>query len=162
MKFIAALILSFTATRASAEEIFLESRHEHSKRIAVFEDDERVAYLYLTKPRTQRPERDAIVYTRLAPGAGAIQEKGSTPLLTQDLASETARIEKPDAREFSFSWSSDGNAVAILRNGIPMAFTAASEKFGYSKAVSKSSKLVNAWDQARYDALFAGVAQPRR
>lgn len=161
MKFILALILCLAGTPAMAQGFFLESRHEGSKRFAIFEDDERVAYLYLTKPGTQQPERDAITYSRVEPVNSldwdANLKRGDAPMLTKELASQTARIEKPVEREFSFLWSRDGNAVAILRNGVPMAFTSASERFGYSKAVNKSSKLVNAWDQTRYDALFAGV-----
>lgn len=159
MKLFPALILCMAAAPAMAGGWFLESRNHTSQRFAVFEDDEKVAYLYLTKPGSQQPERDAIAYTRVAPVDSAdfnsSEQRGRTPLLTKDLASRTARVDNPAEREFSFAWSGDGNAVALLRNGEPIAFASALERFGYSKAVRKSSKLVNAWDQARYDALFA-------
>ncbi|HEY8026016.1 MAG TPA: hypothetical protein VIF60_15725 [Burkholderiaceae bacterium] len=104
------------------------------------------------------PEKDAIAYTRIAPAAkinwSEIKASGSIPPLTQDLASDRAIIKNPLAREFSFHWSSDGNAVALLRNGEPIAFAVASEKYGHSNAIAKSSQLANAWDERRYKAVF--------
>lgn len=156
-RLVAALLLSFGAT-AMAQGLFLQSRHEVSKRFAVFEDDERVAYLYLTKPGTQQPEKDAIAYCRIKPidrvEWEAIKQTGGTPMLMKELASEAAVVEKPIEREFSFKWSRDGNAVALLRNGVPIAFASAAEKFGYSKAVAKASPLASAWDQVKYESLF--------
>jgi len=115
-------------------------------------------YLYLTKPGTQQPERDAIAYMRISPVERAdwerIQKTGETPLLSKDLASAEAQITNPAAREFSFRWSRDGNAVALLRNGVPIAFASISDRYGYSKAVSKDSPMASAWNQAKYDATF--------
>jgi hypothetical protein len=51
-------------------------------------------------------------------------------------------------------WSADGNAVALLRNNLPIAFASTTEKYGYSKAVAKPSGLANPWDQQRYEAIF--------
>lgn len=141
-----------------AQGFFLESHNKISKRHAVFEDDERVAYLYLTKAGTQQPEKDAIAYSRIKPidrvEWEAIKKTGGTPLLLKELASETAVVEKPAEREFSFKWSHDGTAVALLRNGVPIAFASAAEKFGYSKAVAKDSLLANTWNQAKYESIF--------
>jgi hypothetical protein len=152
-----ALLFSFGAS-AMAQGLFLQSRHEVSKRFAVFEDDERVAYLYLTKPGTQQPEKDAIAYSRIEPVDRveweAIKKTGGTPMLMKELASEAAVVKMPIEQEFSFKWSRDGNAIALLRNGAPIAFASASEQFGYSKAVAKASPLANAWDQVKYESLF--------
>ena len=154
----AALLYVFTAS-AMAQSIFLTSVHPTSKRSAVLEDDSKVAYLYLTAPGTQRPEKDAIVYSRVPPVSKVdweqIKQTGTTPMLRQDIASSTAVLVAPQEREFSFKWSRDGNSVAVLRSGTPMAFATMSERFGYSKAVSVSSPLANAWDQSKYTSLFA-------
>lgn len=155
---LAALFYLFTAS-AMAQGIFLTSSHPVSRRVAILEDDTEVAYLYLTAPETQRPEKDAIVYTRVPPVSKVnwerIRQTGETPMLREDLASSTAILLAPQEREFSFKWSHDGNSVAVLRNGIPMAFATMSERFGYSKAVSVSSPLANAWNQPKYTSLFA-------
>lgn len=158
MRLLIALFFLASGAPSMAQELFLQSRNPVSNRLAVFEDDARVAYLYLTRPGTPQPERDAIAYMRIQPISRAEWEAAKksrgTPMLLKDLASPAAVIEKPVEREFSFKWSPDGNSVAILRNGAPLAFASMAEKFGYSKAVSKTSPLANAWDQARYDALF--------
>lgn len=141
-----------------AKDIFVHSHNPTSNRLAVFQDDESVAYLYLTKPGTQKPEKDAIAYSRVPLVAkvdwSKIKETGETPHLSQDIASSTAVVKNPLESEFSFKWSTDGHAVALFRNSVPIAFASASDKFGYSKAVAKSSPLANAWDQKRYEALF--------
>ncbi|RLJ37531.1 hypothetical protein C8C98_1247 [Acidovorax sp. 106] len=141
-----------------AKDIFVHSHNQTSNRQAVFQDDESVAYLYLTRPGTQKPEKDAIAYSRVPLVAevnwSKVNETRETPLLSQDIASSTALVENPLEADFSFKWSTDGHAVALLRNSIPIAFASASDKFGYSKAVAKSSPLANAWDQKRYEALF--------
>lgn len=150
--------LASIASLSVAKDIFIHSQNPISDRLAIFQDDERTAYLYLTKPGTQRPERDAIAYSRvpLVPRVdwARIKETGEPPPLSQDIASPNAILKNPTEAEFSFKWSADGHAVALLRNGHPIAFAVASEKFGYSKAVAKSSPLANAWDQIRYEALF--------
>lgn len=136
-----------------AEDIFIHSHNAVSDRLAILDDDRRVAYLYLTKPGTQKPEKDAIAYSRVAPVTkldwAEAAKTGGTPLLSQELASTSAVISDPIAGEFSFRWSRDGQSVALLRNGVPIAFASASEQFGYSKAVAKSSPLANAWSQDR-------------
>ncbi|WP_426323486.1 hypothetical protein [Pseudoduganella sp. R-43] len=152
------LVLLLWSSIALAKDIFIHSHHPVSKRFAIFEDNETVAYLYLTKPGTQRPEKDAVAYSRVPPAPevdwNVIGQTGEVPPLPRDVASSQALIRNPREQEFTFKWSSSGEAVALLRSGVPIAFAAASEKFGYSKAVSKSSHLANAWDQKRYDAIF--------
>jgi hypothetical protein len=144
---------------AMTEEIFLESHSPVSKRYAVLEDNGQIAFLYLTEPGRPRPMKDAVVYMRIPPDGEvdweSIKKTGATPLLRKDLASPTAVIKNPKASEFKFKWSIDGESVAVLRNGEALAFATVKERFGYSRAVSVSSPLGNAWDQARYIGLFS-------
>lgn len=141
-----------------AEEMFLQSQSPVSKRLAVLEDDGRVAFLYLTEPSIPKPVKDAIVYMRVQPIDAVdwerIKKTGDTPLLRRDLASPSAVITNPKAPEFSFNWSTDGESVAVLRNGQPLAFASAKNQYGYSRAVSVTSPLAIAWDEARYTTLF--------
>lgn len=141
-----------------AEDIFVSSHNAVSNRFAVFEDNEEVAFLYLTEAGSQKPIKDAIAYSRVPPVEkidwAKIKETGDVPPLEKDLASPEAVIYSPLEKEFSFEWSADGNSVALLRNGSPICFISTREKFGYSRAVSKSSNLANAWDQDTYERLF--------
>lgn len=141
-----------------ADDIFITSHNTSSNRYAVFEDNEKVAYLYLTEAGKPKPIKDAIAYSRVPPVSKInwkkIKKTGDIPPLTRDVASAQGVIQSPSEDEFSFKWSAQGNAVALLRNGKPIAFTSSSEKFGYSRAVTKSSRLAYAWDQNKYAAIF--------
>lgn len=143
---------------AMAEEIFIESQSPVSSRYAVLEDDGKVAFLYLTEVGVPKPTRHVFVYSRIQPVDRVdwerVRESGETPLLRKDVASPSAVIETPRAAEFSFRWAQDGESVAVLRNGLPLAFATSKEPFGYSRAVSVNSPLANAWNKERYASLF--------
>lgn len=155
---ISTFLILLASHAAMAEEIFLDSQSPVSKRYAVLEDNGTIAFLYLTEPGVPKPMKDAVVYMRIPPIEAVdwerIKKTGDTPLLRRDLASLNAVIKDPKASEFTFKWSTDGESVAVLRNGHPLAFASVKERFGYSRAVSVSSPLANAWDQVRYSGLF--------
>jgi hypothetical protein len=152
------LLVVYLSGAAMAEEIFIHSYSPVSARLAILDDNQRVAYLYLTARGTQKPERDVIAYTRVAPTTtpdwAEMAKNGDAPLLPKEFASPVAVIPAPVASEFSFKWSRDGVSVALLRNGQPIAFASLSDRLGYSKAVAKSGALANAWSQERYDKIF--------
>ncbi|NHQ85562.1 hypothetical protein HA050_05450 [Iodobacter sp. HSC-16F04] len=141
-----------------AKDIFISSHNAISNRFAIFEDNEKIAFMYLTESGSQKPVKDAIAYSRIPPIAKVdwdrIKQYGDAPLLEQSMASSDAVIANPLEKDCSFRWSKDGHAVAILRNGKPIAFTSATERFGFSKAVSKLSHLANVWDQKKYESFF--------
>lgn len=144
--------------KAMADQIFLSSENAVSGRTAILEDDGQVAYLYLTAPSSAKIERDVILYMRIQPITEVewkkIMATTSTPRLTIKIASTTAVIEDPAEHEFEFCWSQDGNSVAALRHGMPLGFTSATERLGYSKAVAVTSPFASFWEQAKYDAIF--------
>jgi len=154
-------ILFGISMNSIAKEIFIDSHNPISQRFAIFEDNEQVAYLYLTERGSQKPIKDAIAYSRkpLIPKVDwkKIEETGEAPPLSMDVASSQAIIASPLESEFAFKWAKDGNSVALLRNGQPIAFASATEKYGYSKAISKTNPLANPWDQKLYDKLFRNV-----
>lgn len=53
-----------------AEDIFISTHNAISNRFAVFEDNEKVAFLYLTEVGSQNPIKDAIAYSRVPPVKG--------------------------------------------------------------------------------------------
>lgn len=158
LRMLAFTILIAAPGLSMAEDIFIFSHNAVSNRFAVFEDNEKVAFLYLTEVGSQKPIKDAIAYSRVPPVENVdwakIKETGDIPPLEKGLASAEAVIPYPLEKEFSFKWSADGSAVALLRNGSPICFTSAHDKFGYSRAVSKSSNLANVWDQKAYEYIF--------
>jgi hypothetical protein len=157
---IAVLIASFFINGiCMAEGIFIHSHSDVSGRFAVLDETEQVAFLYLSKPRTQEPEKDAIAYMRVSPPKNVdwkeLAKSGMPPVLSEEFASSNAIIPSANENQFSFVWSADGNSTALIYNGLPIAFVSISEGIGYSKAVSKENKLTNPWNQALYDKLFS-------
>lgn len=141
-----------------AEGIFIHSHSAASNRFAILDETDKVAFLYLTKPGEQSPSKDAIAYMRVKPPVNfdwkADASKGEPPLLPAKLASEKAVITGTSEADFSFKWSSDGNAVALSYKNEPIAFVVASEPTGFSKAVSIDNALTNAWNQVLYTKHF--------
>jgi hypothetical protein len=152
------LLSALWPAQALAEKVYLHSQHPASQRIAMLDDDEKVAYLYLTQPSAERPERDAVAYSRvpLVPKVDwqRVKKTGAPPPLSADIASRQAIVAAPEAKEFSFRWSADGHSVALLRNGEPIALATMRDRLGYSKAVAKPSRLANPWNQKRYAELI--------
>jgi hypothetical protein len=139
-------------------EIFLEHQHATSRRLAVLEADGRCAWLYLTEPGSRRPEKDAFVYS---PGlladserAKAEAKEGLPPSLAAAFASERAVIGDARGEEFAFRWSAEGQGVAVLRKGEPIAMIVPGSKYGYSKALARSGPYGEPWDQPTYDRVF--------
>lgn len=141
----------------AAGGLFLQSQHHQSRRYAILEDDGRMAYLYLTERGQRVPVRDAVVYTR-APLARAQDwasvRRGAPPELSLDIASPSAVVPFPKASEFSFRWAPDGESVALLRKGAPVAMASMRHKLGHSRAVYVPSPLAKPWDADAFAALF--------
>jgi hypothetical protein len=157
-RWMAALGLALACLAAQAGPgLFLQSQHHQSRRYAILEDDGRIAYLYLTERGERMPVRDAVVYTR-APLAKAQDwdrvKRGAPPELSLDIASPSAVVPFPKASEFSFRWAADGESVAILRKGSPVAMASIRYKLGHSKAVFVPSPLANPWDAGAFSTLF--------
>lgn len=152
------LTLQALGGTAEAQGLYLQSASPISHRSAVLEDDGVVAYLFLCKPGTLVPEREVIAYSRLPPTPKIdwqwVKRTGEMAPISQDIATATAVIPRPAAAEFSFRWSKDGNAVALIRNGTPLAFAEASHATGHSKAVAKANPLGNPWNQLTYESIF--------
>ena len=107
----------------SDENLFLEHKHPASRRLAVLEDDGTSAWLYMTEPDSRKPVADAWVYNRIAaPPAEAIKSyRGGPPPAAQGYASKAALCEDPSSHEWSFLWSEEGESVAVVRDGQPVA-----------------------------------------
>ena len=142
-----------------AEGIFIHSHNEKSNRFAILDETDEVAFLYITKQGTQKPEKDAIAYMRIIPPDDAdwktMAESGKPPVLSKNLASSNAVISQANESAFSFEWSNDGNSVSLHYKNEPIALVSTSKKIGYSKAVAKDNSLTNSWNQSLYNELFS-------
>jgi hypothetical protein len=62
-----------------------------------------------------------------------------------DYASDSALCHIPHEHEWSFVWSTDGESVAIAKDGMPIACIVAAQKPGYSRALIKEGPWGNTW-----------------
>ena len=102
---VAAVIL-FACATALAQDIFLQEQSPVSRRYAIFEDDGKTAYLYLTRPGELKPIKEAVAYSRVPPVLKMdwehVKRTGDTPQLPADLAGPGAVVESPKSSEFQF------------------------------------------------------------
>jgi hypothetical protein len=143
---------------SDADGFLLDRQHPGSLRYAILEASARCAWLYLTVPENYRVERDAFVFS---PGPLVTRDEavgsaslGEAPPLSVDYATPEAVL--PDARRehFAFRWSDDGQSVAVLYQGNPIAMIVAGAERGYSRALSRSGPFGFPWDSEVYDATF--------
>lgn len=138
------------------EPLFLNNEHPVSRRLAVLEDDGTSVWLYLTETGTRQPVADAWVCNRIAaPPTEAIKSyRGGPPPAAQGYASASALCEDPLAHDWSFHWSSDGEAVAVVKDGRTVAFAAIGQKGGYSRELVKDGPWGHPWSDQQYRLKF--------
>ncbi|MEM1452898.1 MAG: hypothetical protein AAF726_11055 [Planctomycetota bacterium] len=137
--------------------MFLTSHNEASDRHAVLEDDGTSCWLYLTAAGQRTPERDCFVYSPIEPAeelnTEAIRE-GAPPVLVRSAASKESVIRDAVEADFSFTWSSDGESVAVQRRGVPIAMIARGENRGHSRALAVSGPHGEPWNRALFEQTF--------
>lgn len=155
MKYLILLLLMISGTPMA--NTFVESCHPESARCAILEDNGSSAWLYLTPAGGEGIEQDAFAYSPVAPREElnrAAIEAGNPPILTRKYASSRAVLESPEEHSFQFVWSSDGESVALLCNGDPIAMVVSGYDKGFSVALVSESGFGQAWDQSVYEAVF--------
>jgi hypothetical protein len=153
------LLLILFPGASMAGGIFIHSHNETSGRYAILDEFGETGVLYLSEEGSQKPVRDAFAYMKVPPiNKETWKERmkaGEPPTLHTEIASQSAVIPKTKENDFSFLWSSNGQAVALLYKGQAIAFISLNEKYGFSKAVTKGSPIVNPWDKNLYELLFS-------
>jgi hypothetical protein len=153
----APLLLALFAMSAP-KPLFVEAQHPQSKRHAVLEENAGSVYLYLTTPGEPRPERDIIVFSTQPlvseKVALARAEAGDPPPLAKEYASDNAILNGVKLDQLALTWSKDGQAVAIIRAGKPLAMVLMGKKRGYSKALRRSGFYGEPWDEALFTKTF--------
>jgi hypothetical protein len=140
--------------------LFVSDQNQVSKRWCILEDDGKSAWLYITEPENEKPVGDAFVYNRIdpIPKSRVKDYSEGPPPICESHASDQAQIKNPNASQFSFIWSNNGESVALLSESKPIAMIINSKKDGYSKAVALHGPWGHPWDQDLYDRIFAEQA----
>lgn len=144
------------------EEIFLLEQNPVSKRWALFDENDNIAYLYLTERESQQPLADVVVYAKELVHHHALTaplRQGLPPMLTQDYASPVAIRTDIKREDISFLWSAKGNAVAACIRGEPVAFVTASGGHAFSRAVGREGPFGKPWNHAGFEKLFTPATE---
>lgn len=144
-----------------ADEIFILEQNPVSKRWAIFDDSDDMAYLYLTERQSQQPRADVVVYAKEIVHYKAINaplRQGKPPLLTFDYSSPQAIRVNVRKEDISFLWSPKGNAVAVCIKNEPVAFVAANGGHAFSKAIGREGPFGKPWSQEGFNKLFGNAS----
>lgn len=140
-----------------ADEIFISDVHPLSQRWAILDDNGNSAWLYLSRPGVQQPEKDAFAYSPVEPAAelniDAIRQ-GIPPILPRDLASDEAVIHAMDTAQINFLWAADGESVAVAYQGRLLAMIVSGSERGYSAALARDGEFGLPWDEAVFERHF--------
>ncbi len=136
------------------DDLFLTEQHPGSGRYVVLEDDRTCAWLYLTETGSRRPVADVWVYNRIeAPPVSQVQSfRPNPPPAAVGYAGPSALITNPTQSEWSFLWSADGHAVAVAKDGEPLAFIRSHDKPGYSRLLVSNGPWGLVWSEAVFQA----------
>lgn len=140
----------------SDHDLFQDEQHATSLRYAIFEDDGTSAWMYLTEPDLPKPIGDAWVYNRVAAPATADIEsfRNGPPPAAEGFASKSARCASPEDYEWTFLWSADGDAVALCKDGEPVAMIVAGKQGGFSRELIKDGPWGHPWSDKVFEQTF--------
>ena len=137
--------------------VFITDVHPLSKRCAILDDNGNSAWLYLTDPGQQRPEKDAFAYSPVPPVESLDIEaigRGEAPILPIGLASDDAVLTEVDSAQVSFLWSMDGESLAVAYQDRLLAMIVAGSEHGYSAALRQQGEFGLPWDEAVFEQAF--------
>jgi hypothetical protein len=119
----------------ASANLFLTDVNARSLRHAVVEDDGDVAYLYLTAPGLPNVVASAWIYNR-------------------------ASLSDPTKHHWTIIWSQEGDSVAVLADGLPVACITEAGNPGYSRGLEAGSPLGCVWDDAMFAQVFREIRPP--
>jgi hypothetical protein len=141
-----------TAGRSNEKGLFLSWQHPTSRRHAILEEHDGSFWLYLTPPKSLKPERGCPAFTTKIQVETvdwkAIEQTGAPPPISMDVASKTCLIQQPLPEDFNVTSSSNGASIGLVHQGKIIAMIVAGEKSGHSRAIAKEGPLGLPFDDA--------------
>lgn len=136
--------------------LFLSEQHAVSRRHAVLEDNGLCGWLYLTDRDSTRPVADVWVFNRIPPPPldQVRSYAPSPPPAAIGFADELALVGAPHDVRWSLLWSPDGDAVAVVKGGEPVAFVRSGRKHGYCRHLLRDGPWGSVWSDEVFDEAF--------
>jgi hypothetical protein len=145
-----------------SNDLFLSEQHPVSRRWAVFEDDGESAWLYLTQPDKEKPERACWIYNGITPPVDAdpleYAADGKAPPVVGEYAGPGALYSGEYPPEVRFLWSSDGESVGAIINGSVLGFLDGTDaRLGaYSKNLARKGPWGEPWNEEVFHKVLGG------
>ena len=139
--------------------LFVSQLNPISNRTAIVEDDGRCAWLYLSEPGSTAPAAGCWLYNRMeAPKVldDASIAKGLAPMAPADHMIDPRPSTPPDPYSVWFSWTKDGQSVAVIADSPPIAlgYILAGHRRGRSAKLKGSSPFGSGVDWAEFEDVF--------
>ena len=134
---------------------FIQEVNVLTRRSVIFEDDGFVAYLYLTQPDTLLVTSNLWIYNRVeAPHRNDLAKYRNTPPPAPIgyTATNSPTVIAPDC-QLQFSWSTDGNAVALFMDNLLIAYLSDREERRFSLKVIKAGPWGKPWQVDAYQSV---------
>ena len=148
---------------AETHNLFLSEQNTVARRYAVLKDDGQTGWLYLTHPDATQPMADVWVFNRVPPPRHEqIRSYApSPPPAPVGYAGDFGLIEAPLKFRWLFIWSDDGEAVAVAKDGHPIAFILASRKHGFSRNLMRDGRWGMMWSEEAFEKTFDKRSEPQ-
>lgn len=141
----------------AAATFHLQEQHPGSHRYAILEDNGTTLWLYLTEPDAPQVVAETWVFSH----GQAIQStewplfQHARPMFPPDDSAVLDRVfNRPEAHQWRFDWSSDGEAVAVFCDARPIAMVQSSRKIGFSRNVIRAGPWGVPWSERTFHELF--------
>src|SRR5262245_18392545 len=146
------------------EEFFLCVYSEDSHRHAILADDGVTGILYLHAPsddasKTGEVEATCFAYNRVDPiNTKDVQRyRPKPPPIAKGYASKEGVGRTPESHKWKLSFSMDGTAVLLMRDGKPWAMVSLDAPQGFSKAIESPGPWRSPWSNEERKAIEWGV-----
>jgi hypothetical protein len=141
------------------EEFLISVYSEDSHRHAILADDGATGIIYLHAPsddaaNTGEVEATCFAYNRVDPiDPKDVQSyRPNPPPIAKGYASKDAVCRNPESHKWKLTFSADGAAVLLMRDGKPWAMVAAGFPHGHSKAIETLGPWGSPWSNEVYKA----------
>ncbi len=141
-----------------SEDLFLSEQHPTSRRWAIFEDNGKSAWLYLSEPNSTQPVATCFVYNRVAAPEGITFSRGEPPIVPAAYVVSQEPYTPPAEGAVSFRWAADGDSVALVFDIEVVGFIANGNPRGFSKQLKAASSFGQSMDDmAIYEQAFGAT-----
>lgn len=144
-----------TQRRRASGRALITDQHPRSRRVALLEDHGSTLWLYLLEQDGQTVACDVQVFNRQAviEPVEPIEPARTLPG-PADAQAAPAGHGLPVGGMWAFTWSEDGEAVAVLHEGQPVAFARATRRVGFSRQVIEPGPWGVPWCQKTFNEVF--------